>query len=147
MINVHDVNANDLIAEVAAKLEEMKIDEPEFTKFVKTGVHKERPPVQNNWWFLRCAAILRTVTIKGPIGTSKLRTKYGGNKNRGHAPEHHYKGSGAVIRNALQSLEKAGLLEQKEIAGKKGRVVKGEGQKLIDSCAKAVFDKSQVKGE
>ena len=41
----------------------------------------------------------------GPIGVSKLRTKYGGKKNRGHKPEHFYKGSGSVARKVLQQFE------------------------------------------
>lgn len=117
---------------IAEKLKENKtIQAPDWAAFVKTGNHKQRPPIQKDWWHLRCAAILQSIDRLGPVGVQKLRTKYGGRKNRGNKPEHHVKGSGSVIRKALQQLEKASLIKQTIIGTHKGRVVTKEGKALL----------------
>jgi len=129
-VEQHDVN--ELIEKLAAKLEKEKIVEPvEWAAYVKTGNHKEKPPVQDNWWYIRSAAILRSISHLGPIGVSKLRTKYGGKKNEGHRPSHFYKGSGSIIRKILQQLEKAELIAQVEHAGHKGRALTKKGKDLM----------------
>ena len=124
-----------LIMAVADKLKTIEqIQPPVWASYVKTGVHKERPPTQDDWWYIRTAAILRKVALMGPVGTSKLRVHFGGRKNRGHKPDAFRKGSGSVIRNALQQLEAAGLVKQVEVHGHKGRVVTAQGESLLDSC-------------
>ena len=67
--------------------------------------------------------------MKGPIGIARLRAEYGGRSDRGVRPEHARKGSGAIIRKALQQLEAAGLVETLR---KKGRVLTGGGRRLLD---------------
>jgi len=108
------------------------IKPPEWAPYVKTGAHAERAPQNPDWWYIRCASLLRKVYIKGPIGIEHLRSEYGGRKNRGTRPEHTRKGGGAIIRKALQQLEKAGLIET--IKGK-GRVITSEGRRLLDSLS------------
>jgi small subunit ribosomal protein S19e len=83
MVTVYDVPAEALILKVAEKLKENdKIVPPEWAEFVKTGVHTERAPVQEDWWFTRAASILRKLYVKGPMGTSKLAGEYGGFNDR-----------------------------------------------------------------
>jgi len=137
MTDIFDVNPNMLIEKVANELKAM-LKAPEWASFVKTGVHKERPPVNEDWWYVRSAAILRSIAIMGPIGTSKLRTKYGGKQNRGHKTEHFYKGSGSIIRKILQQLEEAGLVKQASIGVHKGRIVTPKGQSLLDKSADGI---------
>ena len=111
MTTFYDVPADLLIPALAARLEAMDgIDQPEWADFVKTGAHKERPPVQSNWWQLRSAAILRKVGRMGPIGVNHLSQAFGGPKNRGSAPNRATAGSRHVIRSSLQQLEDAGLV-------------------------------------
>ena len=105
---------------------------PEWALYVKTGVHKERPPQNSDWWYIRCASLLRKVYVKGPIGVEHLRAEYGGRKDRGVKPEHTRKGSGAIIRKALQQLEEAGLVET--VKGE-GRIVTSKGRSLLDSLS------------
>jgi len=76
--------------------------------------------------------------MKGPIGISSLRSQYGGRIDRGVRPEHTRKSGGAIIRNALQQLEAAGLVET---ARKKGRILTGEGRRLLDRLS------TEIKGE
>lgn len=128
MATVYDVKAQPLIKKVANELEG-EIEEPEWTKFAKTGVSKEKPPEQDNWYHIRTAAILRQVYTNGPVGVSRLRTKYGDNANHGHGPEHMEKASGKVIRTALQKLEEQGYVETEEGEGRK---ITSKGKKLLD---------------
>ncbi len=134
MTTAYDVKAEPLIKEAAKDLEE-EFEEPEWTNYVKTGVGKEKPPQQENWYFIRSAAILRRIYMEGPLGVSKLRTIYGTSKNNGHAPEHHSKASGKVIRTALQNLEEAGLVEEEEGEGRK---ITEKGKSFLDSKANTV---------
>ncbi|MBS3131848.1 30S ribosomal protein S19e [Candidatus Woesearchaeota archaeon] len=136
MASIYDVDANMLIEKAAQQLGKMpELKAPEWATFTKTGVHKERPPQRADWWQVRAAAVLRAVCIKGPIGVQKLRTKYGGKANDGHQPEHHYKGSGNVLRKVLQQLEKAGLVKQDNKDGRKGRIVTPKGKSFLDKIA------------
>ena len=68
----------------------------------------------------------------------RLRSEYGGRKDRGVKPEAARKGSGVIIRKALQQLEAAGFVEP---LNNKGRIVTGEGRGLLDRLS------SQVKKE
>jgi small subunit ribosomal protein S19e len=136
MVSIYDVKPQQLIEKTAQTLKESKaIEAPDWAKFVKTGNHKEKPPVQQDWWFIRAAAILRSVAINGPIGVSKLRSKYGGRKNRGSTPERFKKGSGNIIRKILQQLEKAELIKFQKESVHKGRKITPKGQSLLNKTA------------
>jgi len=123
---------------IPALAKELKqhISMPDWAFFVKTGVSRERPPLQEDWFFVRAASILRTVAMHGPIGTQKLRTKYGGRKNKGYKPEHNAKAGGSVIREILQQLDKAGFTKQELKQLHKGRIVTPKGQSVLDKVAK-----------
>lgn len=142
MVSVYDVSQNELIEKVAEELKkDSAIQPPAWASFAKTGVHKERVPARSDWWYVRAAAVLRSVYAAGPVGVSKLRTKYGGKKNRGHKTEHFYKGSGSIIRKALQQLESAGLVA-KAAAEKKGRVLTPKGHALLHRAALGIANKN-----
>ncbi len=133
---IHSVNPNELIKRLAQELQnKAECKPPVWAKFVKTGTHKERPPMDENWWYQRLAAILRTVYIQGPVGVNTLRTKYGGRKNMGYQPERFKKGSGNIARKSLQQLEKAGLIKHVQKGLYKGRVVTPAGMKLLELVA------------
>ncbi|MHA1238164.1 MAG: 30S ribosomal protein S19e [Candidatus Odinarchaeia archaeon] len=131
MTTVFDVPADVLIKEVATILQKeyKEIQPPEWALYVKTGAHKERLPENNDWWYIRCASLLRRIYIDGPVGVSRLRTFYGGREKRGNKPEHFRKGSGAIIRNALKQLEAAGFITKVE---KEGRVITPAGRAFLD---------------
>ncbi|MBD3309661.1 30S ribosomal protein S19e [Candidatus Woesearchaeota archaeon] len=136
MTNIFNVPPDKLIKRTAEELEKIdSIKPPEWSIYVKTGVHKERPPAQPGWWFVRSAAILRSVYKLGPIGVSKLRTKYGGRKNLGHRKDHFRKGSGSIVRKILQQLEAAGFLEKQDKGKHKGRTLTPKGKSFIDKIA------------
>lgn len=127
-----------LIQKLSEKLKKNEsIKPPEWSRFIKTGVSSERPPLQEDWWFIRSAAILRRIYIKGPIGTQRLRTTFGGRKRRGHKPAHHAKAGGKIIRTILQQLEKADYIKKVD-KPRKGRSVTPKGQRLLDKTAKEI---------
>ena len=136
MTTAYDVPAEPLIKKIAEKLKnDFKIKPPEWAAWVKTGAHKERPPENEDWWYIRVASILRRVYMKGPIGISRLRGLYGGRRDRRAKPYRHVKGSGSIIRKALQQLEELGLVEKVE---GKGRRISSKGQSFIDNTAHEV---------
>ncbi|MFX0162653.1 MAG: 30S ribosomal protein S19e [Candidatus Hodarchaeota archaeon] len=139
MTSIFDITPLRLIEATAATLKEYEtIKPPSWAKFAKTGIHKENPPEDaENWWFIRCASILRKVYVKGPIGQERLRSLYGGRKNRGPKPDKFVKGSGSIIRKALQQLEEAGLLERT----KKGRRITAEGVSLLNKIVTEIVSK------
>ena len=132
-----NIGKQELIEALSEKLKIM-IKKPEWADFVKTGVFKERPPMIADWWYMRAASMLLKIDKLGIVGVSKLRTKYGGRKNRGVAPEHVYRGSGKIIRTILQQLEVAGLLKQGKKGLHKGRVLTPKAHSLIAQTAKAL---------
>ena len=137
MATIHDVNTNELIEKAAEVLKKSEnINLPEWAMFVKTGVSKERPPEDPDWWYQRSAAILRKIYLLGPIGVNKLRTKFGSKKDRGSKPERFYKASGKIIRLILQQLEKEGLIKYDEKGVHKGRVITPKGKSFLDKMIK-----------
>ncbi|MGM5483771.1 MAG: 30S ribosomal protein S19e [Nanobdellota archaeon] len=149
-MDIKSYNGMHLVSSIKEELknyEECKM--PDWANFVKTGVGKQRPPSQNDWWYGRSASILRKIAILGPLGVNKLKRKYGCNKNNGYAPTHFQKGSGKIIRTIIQQLEKAGLVKQVVISGHKGRVLDTKGTQLIAKAAKSLREqgKSSEGGE
>ena len=144
-----DVSADLLIPALADAMEGIDaISTPDWADYVKTGVHRERPPTQTNWWELRCAALLRKVGREGPIGVNALAQAYGGKKDNGSNPNTPAMASRHVIRTALQQLSDAGLISIKEtktvqsVDGDQklysGRIITAAGQKLLDEVAHSV---------
>ena len=83
MVTIFDANPNDLIEQAAEALKKVKdIQPPAWAAYAKTGHFRQRAPLKQDWWYMRAAAVLRAVYLLGPIGTHKLRTKYGGKKDR-----------------------------------------------------------------
>ena len=111
-----------------------EIQMPEWAKFIKTGAGKVRPPMELDWWFSRAASILHQLYTQGLVGVSKLRTRYGGKKDRGMQPAIFYKGSGKVIRVILQQAEKAGLVEKFKDK-KAGRRLTKKGVQFLNEVA------------
>ncbi len=136
MTRILEVDAQTLICKAAEELKkESTIKPPVWSKFVKTSHSRERLPERDDWWYVRSASILRSIARLGPVGTQKLRTKYGSRKNRGYKPEASYKGSGSIIRKVLQQLEKSGLIKQTQKGVHKGRVLTPKGTSFLDKIA------------
>jgi len=138
MPTVYDVEPNRLVERVSHYLMENvpEVSPPPWASYVKTGVHKERPPDREDWWYVRCASLLRKLYVHGPLGVSRLRREYGGRKKGKMRHEHAKPGSGNILRKALQQLEKAGLV--KTVQGR-GRILTEKGQSLLDEVAAQIL--------
>ena len=135
MKTVFDVPADRLIAGAAERLKDSaEIKPPAWMPYVKSGAHRERAPEQPNFWYIRCASLLRQVYIGGPVGVSKFRRHYGGAKGHTVKRAHKTRAGGNIIRKALQQLEKAGLIDHK----KEGRIITGKGKSLLDGIARGL---------
>ncbi|MBD3341945.1 MAG: 30S ribosomal protein S19e [Candidatus Lokiarchaeota archaeon] len=126
-----------LIEAIAEKLKEYpEVKAPEGSEFWKTAHYKELAPVEDDFWFIRAASLMRKIAKYGPIGVNKLRKQYGGRNRRKMGLGHSSKASGKIIRVALQQLEDANLLNGTE---KDGRKLSPEGQSLLERTAYAIM--------
>jgi small subunit ribosomal protein S19e len=138
MLTVRDIPANILIRRLAQDLKSRKeIEPPQWAPYVKTGANKERAPDDPDWWYARCASILRKIYLNGPIGTMRLSIGYGGKKRRGVKPNKFYRGSRAIIRTAIQQLERAGFIKKRS---NKGREMTDIGRSYMDKLSASLKD-------
>lgn len=143
-MKVEQVKASVMIDRLKEELKKYKeLEPPRWSYFVKTGTHAERPPVQQDWWYIRAASLLRKLYLKGPIGISRLRTMYGGRQRRGQNPERFRKGGGKCIRTILQQLEQAGLVVKID---KRGRKPSKAGVELLEKLAEEILSRGERSG-
>lgn len=133
---MREVRADVLIKRLSEELKKIEeIKPPGWSPHVKTGVSRERPPTQPDWWYIRAASMLRHIYLSGPVGVSRLRTYYGGRKHRGVAPEHFRKGGGKIARLLLQQLQRAGLVA---VVERKGRKITPKGLEMLTRLAEEI---------
>ena len=136
MVSAHDVPSAKLITALAVQMKEVPgVEQPEWSKFVKTGSHAERPPTDSEWWFTRAASLMRKLYLHGPVGLGDLERAYGGSKALKYYPKHHRDAGGSSIRKILKQLEQADLVTKTP----KGRILSSKGRGMIDRASKDVF--------
>ena len=136
MTTAYDVPSDKLIAKLVEILKEnQSIIPPEWASFVKTGISREKSPVQTDWWYTRTAAVLRKIYMNSPVGVKHVSQMFGGAVDKGAKPYKAWSGSKAIIRHTMKQLENAGLI--KTVEGK-GRIIQPAGQKLVDNAAHEV---------
>ena len=141
-IGVYDVYPNDLIVAVAEKLKKIPgVTPPDASQFWKTASFKEKAPIdQENFWYIRCASLLRKLFVNQVIGINKLRKEYGG-RDKNHVHKKHKKpGSGAIIRRCLQQLQGVNLVKTTE----KGRSLTPAGVSLLDKTALEIYKENPI---
>jgi len=133
----HDVPVSKFIEKLAKHLKENtdEVQPPTWASLAKTGAHVEKQPQNPDWWYTRCASVLRKIYIHGSIGVEKLRGDYGGGKDFGVKPNHAVKAGGGSIRKALQQLEASGFIETIK---PKGRRMTPKGRKLLQEIAEGI---------
>lgn len=137
MATAFDVPADKLIPRLAEELKKIEtIKPPEWVGVVKTGRHREKSPVKDDWWHTRSAAVLRKIYINGPIGSTRLAAEYGGKADRGSKPNKAVRGSRSISRVTVQQLEKSQLIQKQKDGG---RVVTAKGRKLVDSLSTQIL--------
>lgn len=137
----YDVQAHALIDRLARFLKDNvgEIAPPEWTATAKTGSHRQNPPIGSDWWYKRCASLLRKLYFHGPIGVPRLRVEYGGRK-KGRRIEHARKSGGSALREPLQQLEKAGFIVKE---AKKGRALSKEGVGLLNKLSGEILKETR----
>lgn len=140
MVTVYDVDPQKLIERVKEELKKIEIIKPpRWALFAKNSCANERPPEQEDFWYIRAASILRRLYIDGPVGVSRLRTYYGRRRQHKRQREKFKKASGKIIRTILQQLEKVGLVEKVE---KKGRKLTPKGISFLNKIAYEIYRES-----
>eukprot|EP00727_Mastigamoeba_balamuthi_P007932 m51a1_g376 putative 40S ribosomal protein S19e (156) ;mRNA; f:643076-643713 len=114
---------------------EGKIAVPAWVDLVKTGVNRELPPNDADWFYVRCAAVARKIYLRGQAGITGLRKAFGGKKRNGTCPGHFALASGNVLRQAIHQLEALGLVT-KDRRG--GRCITPVGRQTLDRIAAQV---------
>ncbi len=137
----YDVPADVLIERLARHLKENvgAISPPEWAETAKTGSHRQRSPIASDWWYRRCASLLRKLYLHGQLGIPRLRVEYGGRKKGGRR-EHCRRSGGSAIREPLQQLEKAGFVVNEL---KKGRKLSKEGVGLVNKLSGEILKESK----
>ena len=137
MVNAYDVPASKLIDALADEIKGIpEVAPPEWSKFVKTGSHAERPPERPGWWQTRAASLMRKLYVHGPLGLGEFERAYGGPKALAYFPKHHRDAGGSINRKILKQLEQAELVAKTS----KGRVLTSKGAAMLDRVSKKIFE-------
>ena len=120
---------NKVLAEALKK--EKFFEPPQWSLYVKSSVARARPINEEDFWFKRAASILRQVYIKEIVGVERLKTRYGGRKDRGMQPPEFRKSGGKIIRTLLQQAESAGLIEKSK-EKRAGRKLTEKGKSFME---------------
>ena len=136
MPNIYDIKSSELVQAAAEKLKD-KIKKPGYIDYVKSGAGRERPPESPDFWYMRSASILRQVYLNGPIGVSRLTTRYGNRKRHLVGKKHHAQASGSIIRDSFAELE--GIEYVKRTKG--GRTITPAGKSFLDKIAKEIAER------
>lgn len=133
MTDIRTIPATAYNAKLAEKLKESgDFEAPEWIAFVKTGSAKQRPNTDPDFWYKRAASILRQAYTRKIIGVGRLRTRFGGRKNRGVRPSEFRPAGGKIIRKIMQQAETAGILEKAK-GSKAGRQLTSQGKQFMEN--------------
>lgn len=108
---------------------------------VKSAKFKELAPSDPDWFYVRCASVLRHLYLRYPVGVGSLTKIYGGRKRNGVHPSHFCRSSKGVARKALQALEGIRLIEKTPEGGRK---LTPQGQRDLDRIANQIVAKQRA---
>merc|ERR1712216_598181 len=121
-VTVKDVPADEFIKAAAEFLKRQpKFDVPKYHDIVKTGVIKEFAPIDEDWFYVRTASILRKIYLRKGTGVGALKKWYGGSN-----------GTHRGTRKAMHELEKLELMEH---CPDGGRAITPKGRAEMDRIA------------
>lgn len=152
MVTVKDVPAEAFINAYAEHLKKtQKVTPIKDANILKTGYSQELTPENEDWFFVRSAAIARTLYLRPEKGVGSLRHVFGKRHKPGHKKRFHAQASGKVIRFALQELAKANIVMSyndkrnkdfkfEDDETKYPRIVTAEGRQDMNTIAKNVYN-------
>ncbi|RNF03981.1 putative ribosomal protein S19 [Trypanosoma rangeli] len=112
--------------------QEGKIMVPNCTEIVKTSHGRERAPQNPDWYYVRCAAVLRALYLRPGEGYGGLSKRFSIKKNRGSRPEITTRASRGLLHWSCKSLTKLGLVEK---CTESGHRLTRRGRKVSDTLA------------
>ncbi len=89
-----------------------KIRVPDWVDIVKLSTANEQAPYDPDWFYIRCAAVLRHLYLR-PTGMTGLSKAFGRAKRNGVSPRHHVRATKAILRRCLHEVENMGLCEKR----------------------------------
>lgn len=117
-----------------------KLRVPEWVDLVKTSRAKELAPYDPDWFYTRCAAVVRHIYIRSPVGVGSVTKIFGTRKRNGTKPSHFCRSAGSIARKSLQSLEGLKLIEKTPSGG---RALTSQGRRDLDRIAAQVKAKER----
>ena len=153
MVTLKDVPAEAFIKGYAEHLKKsQKIKPIKDANLLKTGHGREVTPENEDWYFVRAAAVARTLFLRPERGVGTLRHIFGKKGRPGFSNPHHSVASGKVLRHVLQQLQAADILmpyndkRNKSFKAEDGdktkypRIITPSGHKDMNTIAKNVFE-------
>ena len=119
-----------------------KLNVPVWHDLIKTATYKELPPQDPDWYYVRAAAVVRKIYLRGGIGVGAFQKIYGGAKSNGSRRPHFAKAAAGLHRNILQALTEIDLVAKKK--DKKGRWITRSGQRELDTIAAQIVAKRKT---
>ena len=87
---------------------------------VKTAFYKELNPLNNDWLYMRAAAICYQLYMRQKVGVKGLRKHFGGKARRGTRQEITKMAAGKNIRYCLNQLQECGLVGETKYQSEEG---------------------------
>ena len=135
-ITLKDVPADLFIKAYAKQLKTAGVLKvPEWAEYVKTGVGKKLSPYDEDWFYIRAAAIARKIYLR-PAGVGALRKVFGCKKDGNSRPGKASLASGSILRSCVKQLEGMKILEKDRNGG---RHITSAGRKELDRVAIMVY--------
>eukprot|EP00026_Physarum_polycephalum_P015192 Phypoly_transcript_15818.p1 GENE.Phypoly_transcript_15818~~Phypoly_transcript_15818.p1 ORF type:complete len:124 (+),score=16.58 Phypoly_transcript_15818:263-634(+) len=113
-VSVKDVPPADFINAYAKYLKKSgNVELPKWVDIVKTGIHRELPPSNPDWFYIRTAAIARKIYLNtgDQRGTRTYKKVFGGKMRRGSHPPITVTCSESVLRATIKQLTKLKVVE------------------------------------
>ena len=130
---VKDVPANKWVRAMASHLKQSgKLFVPNCTEYIKQSSANDRGPQNPDWYYYRCAAVLRRIYQRPGVGYGGLSKPFGMKKNNGSRPEHFVRASKGPLHWVCKSLEGMKLIQKGKVSG---RVITREGRRKADAIA------------
>ena len=102
-LTVKDVPAWTFIKAFSQYLKKSElIKEPEWLPFVKSSCKKDLAPYDDDWFYIRAAAIARKLYLRHNIGVGALKHIFGGKWRRGVRTPRHGPAGKNIIRTCLK---------------------------------------------
>lgn len=83
---------------------------PEHHDIMKTGEGKELAPCDDDWYYLRAAAIVRQIARFGTVTSECMAWRYGSRKNRGVRPSKYVPAYREIGDSVLDNLRNMGWI-------------------------------------